>query len=98
MYHKGQWGTICDHFWGINDANVACRELGYLYAVRVLHGYRVPDGTGQIWLDNVRCTGTEQSLSHCSHRGWGVHNCRHSDDAGVQCSSTGTYSILLQWM
>ena len=89
VFHKGEWGTICDDSWSLNDAKVVCRELGYLYAVRTLSGYQVPDGTGQIWLDNVDCTGKEQSLSHCYHGGWGIHNCGHAEDAGVECSSTG---------
>ena len=40
-------------------------------------------GTGPVFLGNVRCTGTESSLLSCSHRGSG---CSHSQDAGVACS------------
>ena len=86
VFHKGQWGTICDNYWSMNDAKVACRQLGYKNAVKALKGHQIPDGSGQIWLSNVGCTGREKGLGSCNHRGWGVHSCQHNRDAGVECS------------
>ena len=42
-------------------------------------------GTAAILLDNVRCSGTETRLVNCRSNPLGVHNCSHSQDAGVTC-------------
>jgi hypothetical protein len=95
IFFRGQWGTICDDGWDINDAKVVCRQLGYKYTIRALQGGHAPGGSGPIWLDNVACTESEKSLTSCSHIGWGKHNCGHDEDAGVECSSTGNFLVIL---
>jgi len=45
-------------------------------------------GRGPIFLDDVRCNGTELRLANCRNLGVGVHNCGHFEDAGVECRGT----------
>ncbi len=45
-------------------------------------------GTGNIVFDDVACTGTEASLFDCPNSGLNIHNCGHSEDAGVVCMGT----------
>ena len=89
VFYNGTWGTICDDGWNGKAAKVACRQLGYNYSVRLLTGSDVPDGSGQIWLDDVKCEGVEANLEDCTHNGWGKEDCSHSEDVGVQCLVAG---------
>jgi hypothetical protein len=82
IYHAGEWGTVCDDGWDINDANVVCQQLGYSGTYEAVSW---GGGDGQIWLDNVACNGDESELAECAANGWGIHNCSHSEDAGVRC-------------
>uniref|UniRef100_A0A3Q0QQK5 SRCR domain-containing protein n=1 Tax=Amphilophus citrinellus TaxID=61819 RepID=A0A3Q0QQK5_AMPCI len=86
IYHSNIWGTVCDDGWDLNDAQVVCRQLNCGTALAAPQSVRFGAGTGEIWLDDVTCTGNESSLSECQHSGFGVHNCEHYEDAGVICS------------
>jgi len=82
------WGTVCDDFWSGFDAQVACNQLGYstvgAQPLRSIAG-SFGLGNGPIYLDNLICTGTETRLVDCRNNGIGVHNCGHSEDAGLRC-------------
>ncbi|KAK3755957.1 hypothetical protein QZH41_010897 [Actinostola sp. cb2023] len=87
VYHNGQWGTVCHRGWDMNDAKVACRQLGFTKAVGYWYYGR---GSGKLWLNNMQCSGSETSLHRCTHNGWGnVYSyCNsHTRDVGVVCSS-----------
>nr|XP_009507550.1 PREDICTED: scavenger receptor cysteine-rich type 1 protein M130-like [Phalacrocorax carbo] len=86
LYHDGIWGTICDDNWDLSDANIVCKQLGCGHAIRAFVSAHYGEGSGQIWLDDVNCTGAESDLWTCPSRAWGQHNCQHKEDAGVLCS------------
>ena len=89
VLYDGIWGTVCDDYWDLKDANVVCRQLGFPRAVAANSSAAFGEGEGQIWMDNVKCTGVESSLTECAHNGWGNENCVHGEDAGVVCSANG---------
>ena len=88
VYHNGEWGTVCDNRWDLNDAQIVCSELELGIAVNATVRAFYGQGSGRIWLENVECVGTERTIGNCSHRGWEMYtNCYHYEDAGVKCSS-----------
>ena len=86
VYHNGEWGTVCGDGWDLNDAQVVCNELGFHDVVTDRYKAFYGEGNGQVWLNNLHCVGTESSIKYCSHRGWGMNNCSHSQDVGIQCT------------
>ncbi|XP_072173260.1 uncharacterized protein [Diadema setosum] len=87
LFQDGQWATVCDDFWGLDDGRVVCRMLGFPDVTDVFLSAYFGQGSGEIVLDDVDCLGNEEHIIHdCDHEPIFKHNCWHSEDAGVRCS------------
>lgn len=86
LFSQGSWGTVCDDAWDLPDAQVVCRQVGCGEATAARSQAFFGPGAGVIVMDNLKCTGEEANLNDCSHIAWNVHNCDHTEDAGVTCS------------
>ncbi|XP_071482224.1 scavenger receptor cysteine-rich domain-containing protein DMBT1-like [Diadema antillarum] len=87
IFYNSKWGTVCDNYWGIDDASVVCRQLGFPNATDAFRYSYFGGGppTQPIYLDDMHCRGNETELLECEHDGWGSDLCHHNEDAGVRC-------------
>ena len=85
--HGAGWAGVCDDGWGAPEASVVCRMAGYRLGAReaVLRSRFGSSPGGNISLDEVDCTGEEDSLMDCKFNPWGVHDCSEKEFAGVVC-------------
>ena len=90
------WGTICNDGWGLNDAQVACNQLGVGNATSALSTLYPIGSNVPIHLSNVRCIGNESSLLSCPHNTIGdVGTCTHSNDVAIVCGSPAVGECLV---
>ncbi|KAL4224249.1 hypothetical protein ACF0H5_017703 [Mactra antiquata] len=88
VFYNNAWGTVCNDYFDESNtgAKVACRQLGLTGGTPIRVNV---SGIGPIWLDNVKCEGTESSIFLCPRNvntPIGNHNCGHLEDVGVECT------------
>ena len=98
--HNNQWGTVCDDYFGVIDAQSACHTLGFSGVIITDaledsssdshssdHGTSyISDSDGPVWMDNVNCATSTTNFLECSHAGWGKENCGHDEDVLLTCT------------
>nr|XP_003951939.3 T-cell differentiation antigen CD6 isoform X10 [Pan troglodytes] len=92
MLEHGEWGSVCDDTWDLEDAHVVCRQLGCGWGVQALPGLHFTPGRGPIHRDQVNCSGAEAYLWDCPGLP-GQHYCGHKEDAGVVCSEHQSWRL-----
>ena len=86
IYHQGQWGTICDDEWNLDEGYAVCIQLGFYGVTRVMgEGEFGPGDENSPIIEAVDCDGTQTTLEDCQIIGWGTTTCHHRQDAGVEC-------------
>ena len=98
---SGMWGILCDQSFGIIDAHVVCKMLGFTTAIEALSNsaaddlYGNPPSSSNFVLDNLDCSGSEKSVFDCPTTGESTNNCKAS---GVRCSTGKLWLILKQFV
>jgi len=77
---------VCDDDWGHEDANVVCRQLGYLYGEPTERSY-FGAVSSDFAFDNVDCRGDEEYIWRCPHVTEDHEDCGSHEGAGVICSN-----------
>jgi len=86
IFYHGVWNTVCDDTWDMNDAKVACHQLGYSGATSAPKSAAYGQGSGHILRRHLDCIGSEASLLYCPFRSFDPGYCSHIEDAGVVCN------------
>uniref|UniRef100_A0A4W3GRK3 SRCR domain-containing protein n=1 Tax=Callorhinchus milii TaxID=7868 RepID=A0A4W3GRK3_CALMI len=94
IYYNATWGTVCDDSWGSLEADVVCKQLGCGSAVDAIFAAPCGSASGQVWLDEVRCSGKESALWECASSPWGQHDCGHKEDVSIVCSAYLSDSVI----
>ena len=82
---NGEWATICDDGFDVNAAKALCTHLGFSQGeIRTDAFYG--EGTGEIFFNDVECTGDETFLYECKLTRNFDDVCTHAEDVGVVCS------------
>ncbi len=92
VYHEGTWGIVCDDTYVESQrvalVNIVCRQLGFTGTGHQWignAGSTYGHGSGIFIMDDVQCTGSEDTLIQCPFLGWRKHNCGTSETLAVRC-------------
>uniref|UniRef100_A0A8C3WTA3 CD5 molecule like n=1 Tax=Catagonus wagneri TaxID=51154 RepID=A0A8C3WTA3_9CETA len=86
VQQKGEWRTMCNHVWGVEEAAVLCRQLNCGEAKGTPSGTLYKPSTDKdqkVLMQAVICQGHESSLTECGHVD--VFDCSRDEIAGAQC-------------
>ncbi|KAL4223330.1 hypothetical protein ACF0H5_016801 [Mactra antiquata] len=94
VFHRGQWGTVCDNSFNDYSAMVVCRMLNYAGIATAHPSAAYGEGTLPILLSKVDCDGDEHDVFECDQLEWGSQQCTHANDVSVSCHPSLNVSLV----
>eukprot|EP00117_Sycon_ciliatum_P008896 scpid42568/ scgid2552/ Scavenger receptor cysteine-rich type 1 protein M160; CD163 antigen-like 1 len=85
--HLGSWGTVCSPSWSILEANVVCKQLGFIGANAAIPRSK---GNSGYAIQHPKCNGTEKSLFECSIPSSSFFCRYYFNTVGVDCDTTAS--------
>ena len=89
MKHQGEWGTVNDHNWRLEEAHVVCRQLECGAANDASRGAPFGPEIGPIRFHSTYCNGKESMLMSCTYpilKDYHPEGLSHDRDVGAVCS------------
>ncbi|NXF57973.1 DMBT1 protein, partial [Ciccaba nigrolineata] len=83
VFYFGGWAKVCGYLWDLQDAQVACRQLGCGSPLGVMQHFP-SSGWYPYMMTEVDCTGSEDYLWECPFKE--EYSGCYSGDASVICS------------
>jgi len=82
---------VCADQWDKQDADVACRMMGFDGSLSATFKYKgnKMENNFPTWLNSKQCVGNERSLFSCVNGGLRTHDCKGKSKAGVVCRPKG---------
>ena len=78
------FGQVCDDYWGLTNADVVCRQLGFSGAERATQQGEFGSGSNYFAMDDVVCSGSEARIQDCEYNEF--DDCSGAELAGVVCT------------
>ena len=97
--HNQVWSGVCDTSFDILDAHVICKMMGFNTSIMAFANsaaddlYGIAPSGSNFLLDNLDCSGKENSVFECRLTGELSDKCEATQIAGVKCSASKLFLL-----
>ena len=81
--HGSVWNKVCNKTWEDSNTIAICKSLGMQTGYTMVSTFG--PGPGRFWHGDIKCTGSENSLSDCTHVQESKQDCSPDHETWIVC-------------